>query len=88
MRTTAGDSDIFVVKLNAAGNYSWAETFGGTGYDIGKGIAVDPTGGVSLAGQFEATIDFDPDATHADDTDILTNPGIYKNAFRLWLRQV
>jgi hypothetical protein len=82
-RTSAGGNDIFVVKLTASGNYSWAETFGGTGNDIGFGIAVDPTGGIHLAGQYEGTVDFDPDPL---DTYYLTAP--VRNAFRLRLRQV
>jgi hypothetical protein len=82
-RTSAGGDDIFVVKLTSAGNYSWAETFGGTGADTGFGIAVDPTGGVHLAGYYEATVDFDPDPLN---TYYLTAPA--RNAFRLRLEQV
>lgn len=88
LRTTAGNGDIFVVKLTAAGNYSWAETFGGTGLDIGFGIAVDATGSVHLAGRYFGMVDFDPASTHDGDTDILTTAGTYSNAFRLWLEQV
>jgi hypothetical protein len=83
--TTAGGGDIFVEKRTAAGNYSWAETFGGTGLDVGFGIAVDPTGGVHLAGFYSGTVDFDPDPLN---TYYLTNPGTFANAFRLRLRQV
>jgi len=73
------------VKLTAAGNYSWGETFGGTGSDYGYGIAVDPTGAVHLAGSYEGTVDFDPNplATYN-----LTTPGTFANAFRLRLLQV
>lgn len=82
-RTSAGGYDIFVVKLTASGNYSWAETFGGTGADIGFGVAVDPTGGVHLAGYYEGTVDFDPDTLSTYD---LTAP--VRNAFRLRVQQV
>lgn len=84
-RTTAGGPDIFVVKLTAAGNYSWAETFGGTGNDYGFGVAVDPTGVVHLAGGYQNTVDFDPDPLGVYN---LTNPGAFRNGFRLRLRQV
>jgi len=90
-RTIAGGTDIFVVKLTAAGNYSWGETFGGTGYDggfaltDGIGIDVDSTGTVHLVGAYEEAVDFDPNpmATYN-----LINPGTFRNAFRLRLLQV
>lgn len=91
LRTTAGISDIFVVKLTAAGNYSWGETFGGAGLDGGRAIAIDPTGGIHLVGFYQDTVDFDPDPLN---THYLTGPapapagsGAY-NSFRLRLRQV
>ena len=31
VRSSAGNQDIFVVKLTASGNYVWGETFGGSG---------------------------------------------------------
>ncbi|MSR56778.1 MAG: hypothetical protein EXS05_03795 [Planctomycetaceae bacterium] len=84
-RTTAGGPDIFVLKLTAAGNFSWAETFGGTGNDVGFGIAVDSSGVVHLAGAYGNTVDFDPDPLAIYN---LTTPGTFRNGFRLRLRQV
>ena len=83
-RASAGGKDIFVVKLTAAGNYSWAETFGGTGDDIGFGIAVDTAGTVHIAGYYQNTIDFDPDPLS---TYYLTAPGTFRNAFLLKLKK-
>jgi hypothetical protein len=85
MLTSAGEADIYVVKLTSAGNFSWAESFGGTGYDQGRGIAVDSTGKVHIAGAFEDSVDFDPDPIS---TYVLTTPGEYRNAFLLRLGQV
>lgn len=55
--------DIFVLKLNAAGEFVWAKQFGGKGSsllsEIGNSIAVDPTGGVLVGGQFQDTMNFD-----------------------------
>lgn len=59
-RTSAGSSDIYVLKLSSAGSFTWAETFGGAGSDIGFGIAVDSSNTVHLAGYFAGTVDFDP----------------------------
>jgi hypothetical protein len=40
-KTTAGGGDIFFVKLTSSGSFAWAESFGGSGTDVGWGIAVD-----------------------------------------------
>ena len=83
-QTSAGGTDVFVVKLTASGIFGWAESFGGTGDDGGSGIAVDTVGDVHLAGYYQGTVDFDP----TTGTYYLTNPGAYKNAFCLRLRHV
>jgi len=42
---SAGGTDAFVTKLNVAGNAIWYETYlGGSGSDVGNGIAVDGLG--------------------------------------------
>jgi hypothetical protein len=58
---TADSADIFAVKLNSAGNFQWAETFGGSGDDLGWGVAVSSTGVVHLTGSFSGSVDFNPD---------------------------
>jgi hypothetical protein len=83
-RTAAGTNDAYALKLTSAGNYAWAETFGGTGNDIGWGIAVDASGFVHLTGSFQGTVDFDPDPT---DTFNLTTPGTKDNMYLVRLRQ-
>jgi hypothetical protein len=59
-RTSAGNSDAYVVKLTANGNYSWVATFGGSDSDIAWAVAVDPAGIVHVVGEFRGTADFDP----------------------------
>ena len=58
--TGAGSDDIFVSKLNAAGDFAWARALGGTGTDVAYGIAVDSGGSVYTTGSFQGTADFDP----------------------------
>jgi hypothetical protein len=58
---SAGGTDAYAVKLDAAGNYAWAGAFGGAGNDIAYGIAVDGSGGVYVAGWYQGAADFDPD---------------------------
>jgi Secretion system C-terminal sorting domain len=58
--TSNGDLDIFLLKTDASGNFVWAKSFGGTGTDIPKEIAIDTAGNIHLTGIFEGTADFDP----------------------------
>jgi hypothetical protein len=58
--TSAGGDDVFVSKLDRAGNFVWAKAMGGEGNDYGRGIAVDGAGNVHTTGEFLETADFDP----------------------------
>jgi hypothetical protein len=57
-----GGNDIFVVKLNDAGELIWATSFGDTGDDIARGVAIDPENNVLTTGRFAGTVDFNIDA--------------------------
>ncbi len=58
--TSAGMQDVFFVKLDANGAFSWAGSMGGTVADYGRSIALDATGNVIITGEFQGTADFDP----------------------------
>lgn len=58
--TGVSSGDIFVSKLDGAGNFVWAKGMGGTSSDIGHSIQVDPAGNVYTSGEFHTTVDFDP----------------------------
>lgn len=64
--TSAGSQDVFITKLDAAGNLVWAKSMGGSGADQGYGIAVDQQGNVYTTGYFSGTADFDPGAGTAN----------------------
>jgi hypothetical protein len=55
-----GNTDIYISKLDASGNFVWSKQFGGTNTDIGKGIVVDASGNVITIGTFRGSVDFDP----------------------------
>jgi len=59
---SGGGFDVFVSKLDSSGTYVWAKTWGATGNDAGRGIAVDGSGNVHTVGYFYGTVDFDPGA--------------------------
>ena len=58
--SSGGSWDIFVLKLNASGNFVWAKQLGGTAQDRGESIVVDVYGNVYTTGWFEGTADFNP----------------------------
>ena len=62
--TNAGDAswDIFVVKLNSAGQFQWAATAGGAGLDKGYGIYADDAGNVYCTGYFKDNAMFESTA--------------------------
>jgi hypothetical protein len=54
--------DAFLSKFDSDGNYQWAKTWGGEGYDDGPGVAIDQFDNIYVAGMYASlTIDFDPD---------------------------
>jgi len=52
--------DIFIQKLDSAGNLVWVKQLGGLNSDHGSSIEVDGSGNVYLTGYFGGTVDFDP----------------------------
>lgn len=57
---SAGDNDIFILKLDNLGNFIWVKTFGGIDSDRANGIETDSFGNVYATGSFFQTVDFDP----------------------------
>jgi hypothetical protein len=57
---SAGGFDVFISKLNNAGDFVWAKQLGGSSSDFGNSIAVDASGNVYTCGFFMSTADFDP----------------------------
>ena len=79
------DSDVFISKLDASGNFIWAKSLVGTAADCDPmdfmpcqgnneyaySIGVDDTDNVFVAGKYESTVDFDP----GSGTENLTSAG-------------
>jgi beta-propeller uncharacterized protein DUF5122 len=60
LASSGGRSDVFVVRYNADGSLAWAKTAGGTGLDVGHGIAAFVDGSCVVTGGFAT---FGSDAT-------------------------
>ncbi len=58
--TAYGTWDVFVLKLDTAGNYKWAKKLGGPGNETGNGICTDFHGNVYTTGRYALSSDFDP----------------------------
>jgi hypothetical protein len=56
-----GGLDAFITKINANATYGWTRSIGGTGGEIGYGVAVDLSGNVFLTGYYQATVNFGAD---------------------------
>lgn len=68
--TSAGLSDIFVWKLDAAGNFIWAKSMGGGSVEYGSDIGLDAAGNIYTTGYFNLTVDFDPSLATAYQTSL------------------
>lgn len=55
-----GDFDAFVLRLDTAGQFTWASQLGGGLGDIAHSLAIDLHGDIVVVGQFAGTADFDP----------------------------
>src|SRR5262245_36086214 len=56
--TSAGNTDIYVAKLNASGQVLWATRAGGSGADLGYSVAVGASGNVLVTGHFSGSAKF------------------------------
>jgi hypothetical protein len=63
--TSAGQSDVFVAKLNTSGTWTFAKKGGGTSYDYASDIAITNTGDSYIIGSFYGSAQFGDDIVTA-----------------------
>ncbi len=61
--TAAGGTDVFITKLNSAGNSQWVRSFGGFQNDFGMAFILDNSN-IYTTGAFGDVVDFDPGPTN------------------------
>ncbi len=90
-RISNGNSDAFMVDLDAQGNLAWLQTFGGTGAEIVRDINSDNLGNLYASGLLNGQVDLDPGPGLANftsnGTDIFVSKfsatGTFQSAFTL-----
>ncbi len=84
---SAGESDIFISKLDSNGDFLWAKAMGGTSTEIAHSIFVDNSGNVYITGNFRGTVDFGDgvDRTSAGGPDIFISK-LDKNSNLVWVK--
>jgi hypothetical protein len=58
--TSNGYFDIFILKLDAFGNFIWAKNIGGSNNDSGNSLAIDSEANLYITGDFAGVVDFNP----------------------------
>ena len=55
--TSAGNSDLFVVKYNSSGTKQWTKQLGTSSWDNANGVATDSSGNVYVTGYTQGALD-------------------------------
>lgn len=64
MLTSAGQFDAFAFTMNDSGDILWLKQFGGTGWDVGRGVTADNQGNIYFVGEFSNMVFFHPGNTN------------------------
>lgn len=94
METSVGGRDLFLLKLNAAGDFQWVHAMGGPDDDYGAAVQTDPVGNIYFTGDFKGTVDFGiPGTPMILVSDISSSSDMFlqrldANGVPLWLKQI
>ena len=85
--TSNGESDIFVAKMDAEGNWIWAFSAGGFDYDRGTGLDLDNEGDIYVTGVFRYTLTFGSYTITSEGYDDIFVAKIDNDGNCLWISQ-
>ena len=84
--TSQGLDDGFIARYDAAGNFLWARSMGGTGVDTGVDVAVDATGNSYVIGVFTTSATFGTTTLNGTGTRDLFLANYDVNGDPLWVK--
>lgn len=58
------DNDVVLAKYDSNGEHVWSQRFGNAFDDVAGGVAVDPSGAVTMVGAFDKSVSFGPGDDH------------------------
>lgn len=79
LMTTGSATTVFLLKLDASGNFVWAKKFPSTGDALTYTLDFDASGNIIIAGDFKYTIDLDPGMGTASHT--AAGTGFWQDVF-------
>jgi gliding motility-associated-like protein len=85
--SSIGQEDVFVAKLDPAGNPLWFVQEGGAASDLAHSVKVDVNGDVIVTGQFRGTADFGGNILTGIQEDIFIAKYNGANGTLLWIQQ-
>lgn len=59
-QTSVGLSDVFLIKLDSDGHFSWGNSYGGSDIESARAIKVDRDENIVIVGDFTGECDFNP----------------------------
>lgn len=74
---SAGSLEIFFAKYDTNGDFVWAKSIAGEGYDEVASLSLDGSSNVYIAGNFMGTADFDPSGGTTNLTSGLSNYDLF-----------
>ena len=64
--TSAGNTDLFVIKYNSSGTKQWTKQLGTSSIDIANGVTTDSSGNVYVTGTTNGGLDGNTSAGNTD----------------------
>ena len=90
--TSQGQNDIFLMKVDAGGNFQWAKTIGGSGQEYLRDITLESGSHFYVSGIFQNTVDLDPGLSVSSFTSSGLDDSFYslfdQNGNQVWVKSI